>query len=411
MSRPPGTIGARHIIAGGLLVLLLLEGALRLVQAAVAIPPQMVVDQRVGWRGNPAFPEHDARGWRNAAALHEAEILVFGDSQTYGNNVAAKDAWPQQLSGFLGRSVYQMALPGYGPAHYLPLLEEALELHPRIVIAAYYFGNDMYDSYSLAYGVDRARARGGTLDLLLSTDSRTRTALARADVLDPMVMRTEYLSCSQRPVPGLTAAQLMRGGLVPGLRPTPAVRPVPGWRRVGRSIVRSSAVLRAARQGVDRLLTSRRPRAAMTDYGPPLCIHYRDQQLQTIFAAGYRFIAVDESDPRIVEGERLSLEALRYIAERCRVARVRFFVALIPTKEAAFRARAEGTLRGQSYIQDVWTAEDRAHERAVTFLARAGIDTIDTLPALAGVIASGVNPYREDQESHPIKPGYEAIAR
>jgi lysophospholipase L1-like esterase len=34
-----------------------------------------------------SYPVHDSRGWRNEEALTKADIVVFGDSQTYGLNV------------------------------------------------------------------------------------------------------------------------------------------------------------------------------------------------------------------------------------------------------------------------------------------------------------------------------------
>ncbi|HEY6071959.1 MAG TPA: hypothetical protein VI007_02270 [bacterium] len=411
MNRPQGTIGLRHVVAGVLLLLLLLEGVLRLVQAAVVTPPQILPADNVGWRPNPAYPEHDTRGWRNAAPLREAEIVILGDSQTYGFNVVRKDAWPQQLSVMLDRSVYQMAAPGYGPAHYVPLLEEALALRPKVVIAAYYFGNDIYDSYSIVYGVDTVRTNGGVLDLFLSTDSRIRAALARAEILDPKLLRLQYLACNQAPAPGLDATQMMRGSLTRRERLQPPGGQGALWRRPIRSITRHSAIVKALRWGLARLVTNHRPPLEVKDYGPPLCIHYHDHQLRTVFAAGYRLIALDDADPRIQEGERISLDALRYMAVRCRGMGIHFLVALIPTKETAFRARVEGTLREQLVLQDLWKAEARARERTLTFFAHAGIGTADTLPDLADVIASGVNPYRDDDDGHPITPGYEAIAR
>jgi hypothetical protein len=69
------------------------------------------------------------------------------------------------------------------------------------------------------------------------------------------------------------------------------------------------------------------------------------------------------------------------------------------------------SLRAEPYLVDLWNTEDRAHGRALAFFERAGISTIDVLPALQGVIASGVNPYPSDSNGHPVKAGYEAIAR
>jgi len=109
------------------LSLLVLEGAFRQPFIIARLSwNEPVYDARVGFRPNPLDPDHDARGWRNSSALSRADIVVFGDSQTYGLYVPRDAAWPQRLGYFLHRDVYQMAFNGYGPAHYVPLLDEAL---------------------------------------------------------------------------------------------------------------------------------------------------------------------------------------------------------------------------------------------------------------------------------------------
>ena len=70
---------------------------------------------------------------------------------TYGFNVATEAAWPQRLGRRLHRSVYQMAKGGYGPGQYLLLFDEAAALRPKVIIATYYLGNDLFDAFDLVY--------------------------------------------------------------------------------------------------------------------------------------------------------------------------------------------------------------------------------------------------------------------
>jgi hypothetical protein len=117
-----------------------------------------------------------------------------------------------------------------------------------------------------------------------------------------------------------------------------------------------------------------------------------------------------------VEGERISFSAFKALAERCRRAGIRFYVALLPTKETAFRARASAAYRNEPYLRDLWNAEADARSRVLTFFEQHGIEAIDTLPAQEAVIASGVNPYYDEESNqgangHPIQQGYNAIAR
>jgi hypothetical protein len=121
-------------------------------------------------------------------------------------------------------------------------------------------------------------------------------------------------------------------------------------------------------------------------------------------------VLLDRDDPRVLEGERISLAILRTIAERCRAGGVRFYVAIIPSKESVLRPAAEalGLDRAQPALREVWQAEAGARARALDVLAHAGIRAIDTLPALRAVAAAGVGPYLDSAETHPIGP---AIAR
>ena len=44
-----------------------------------------------------------------------------------------------------------MAWGGWGPVHSLILLDEAISLHPKIIIEAFYAGNDLFDAFNIVY--------------------------------------------------------------------------------------------------------------------------------------------------------------------------------------------------------------------------------------------------------------------
>jgi hypothetical protein len=169
-----------------------------------------------------------------------------------------------------------------------------------------------------------------------------------------------------------------------------------------------SALIKVLRK---RFFTTAETHPNAEDVWPKLCYRYRDQKLTTLFSPGYRLLVLDDTDPRIVEGERIALLAYRLIAQRCRAPDCSFYVMMIPTKETAFRARIEPSLEHQSYMVDLWKAEGRARANASAFFAREHIATIDTLPFLEELIASNVNPYPEDGDIHPVETGYDAFAR
>jgi len=405
-----GTLGL--VCLGTLIGSLLLEGALQL-RARFVTPstapevtgPEVIPDERLGHRLNPNLPGHDSRGWRNSSALTSADIVVFGDSQTSGVNLPAKialeAAWPQRVGALLHRTVYQMAAGGYGPGHYVLLLEEALALKPKVIISTYSVGNDIYDSYEFVYRVGDLRR--STLDPVLDslfalTDLKCRQGITRAETADPKLLRGKHLDCR---------------GPFEVLNDVLASPPLaPSWSEQLQSakayLLRNSALIRVLRA---RLFTATQVETKAEDYWPKLCPRYRDRELTTLFSPGYRIIRLDDTDPRIVEGRRITFLAFQYIAERCRRAQCSLYVAMIPTKETAFRARTFASLRDPTYMVDLWNAEGRARSDALVFFAREHIATIDTLPALETLIASGVNPYREDADGHPVQAGYDAIAR
>jgi hypothetical protein len=102
-------------------------------------------DSVLGYRMDRRLPDVDANGFRNATRPDQAEIVVLGDSHTYGYNVEASESWPSQLATMTGRSVYNMGVGGYGAYQYRALLDEALSLRPRVLVAAVYLLNDAAD--------------------------------------------------------------------------------------------------------------------------------------------------------------------------------------------------------------------------------------------------------------------------
>jgi lysophospholipase L1-like esterase len=111
-----------------------------------------VADEQLTWRIKPNAWGHDKNGFRNARVPAQADIIAIGDSQTWGINARRGETWPSVLADLSGQRVYSMALGGYGPVEYGVLMREALaQFSPQIVIVAFYFGNDLYDTYQSVY--------------------------------------------------------------------------------------------------------------------------------------------------------------------------------------------------------------------------------------------------------------------
>ena len=97
--------------------------------STLANKPRVVPDKQLLYRGNPLYVDADAAGYRNATRRAQSDIVALGDSQTYGPE-NRDDAWPFVLGKRLGRSVYNMALPAYGPLQSSAKVDEALQLKP-----------------------------------------------------------------------------------------------------------------------------------------------------------------------------------------------------------------------------------------------------------------------------------------
>jgi hypothetical protein len=406
------TIGKLWLVCIGILIgFLLLEGALQLrsrfvnpsTVPQIATVPQVVPDKRLGYRPNPNLPGHDSRGWRNPSPLDRADIVVIGDSHVYGS------AWPQLVGTRLHRTVYQMGVGGYGPAQYALLLDEAMAFEPKVIIAAYDYGDDIYDSYRAVYIIKDFKRF--TLDTPLYssfalTNVKFQQAITRAEAIDPGLLRRKYLDCG-KPV----EVPDHRLQVVHDILASPPLAPLSDEGMLPRAMAflsDHSALIKVLRK---RLFPTAQVHPKAEDVWPKLCIRYRDQALTTLFSPAYRLLVLDDTDPRIVEGERIALLAYRVMAQRCRQPQCSFYVMMIPTKENAFRARVESSLGHQSYMVDLWNAEGRARANASAFFAREHIATIDTLPLLEELIASNVNPYPEDGDIHPVEIGYDAFAR
>lgn len=364
-------------------------------------------------------PGEEVRGWRNQAVLARADVVAIGDSMVYGYNVAAEAAWPQQLGRMLHRPTYQMAHGGWGPGEYLLTLDEALALKPKAIIVGFYLGNDLGDAYARVYRTahDVDAYPAPELRPFTSTDPKVRELLQRAEGIDPGFLQWSVLRCD--PEAGMVKPAPHWLPMGDKLAAPPAgnasSQQQAAWRAtLGRArtaispLLHMSVLYITARPAIDRVIRMARP--GPRDYGSPICVHFRDRQMQTVLAGAERRALLDLTDPRIAEGKRISLAIFQAMAERCRRAGIRLYILITPTKESVFRARASSLAQSEPYLRGEWDAEAQVRSETFTFLSRAGIDAIDPLPALQAVVASGINPYPET-DPHPIASGYEAIAR
>lgn len=391
----------------GLLAIAFLEGALdvaALASARVATllaPPWepagsgALPDARLGYRGNPGFPGHDRNGFRNPAVPAQADVVVFGDSQTYGTGVPAEAAWPSRLRELSGRSVYGIALGGFCPVHSLLLWGQALRLHPKVIVEAIYAGNDLFDAFNMVY--NRAQLPG-----LKSPDADLRSRAEAAEKAEPLA-RHVYAMFNQT---GQDRGPVARPAEAPaGFSFKSLIANHSGLYGVARRAIFLYHELGASRrQGSDQ---DWQDALAYARAHAPYCQVYASGKVRTIFTSEYRLAGLDQEDPRIAEGERVLFGALDELHRRAAAAGIRFVVIMIPTKEFAFGERSGET---KASYRRLLEQEDKFHRLIEAHLAEHGIEYIDTTPALRKVLDSDTNPYRVTIDGHPNARGHEAIA-
>ena len=89
----------------------------------------------------------DAEGFRNNALRGRIEVAALGDSFTDSLTMPIEAAWPSQLERILGVPVQNYGTAGFGPQQELLVLEDyALRHHPRVVVLAFFAGNDIREA-------------------------------------------------------------------------------------------------------------------------------------------------------------------------------------------------------------------------------------------------------------------------
>jgi hypothetical protein len=90
--------------------------------------------------------EYDHNGFRNPTDLSRAEIAVVGDSYVEGVENAQERILTTLLAESSGMTVANLGHSGYGPQQELVVLERyALPLQPRVILWAFFAGNDLKD--------------------------------------------------------------------------------------------------------------------------------------------------------------------------------------------------------------------------------------------------------------------------
>jgi hypothetical protein len=287
--------------------------------------------------------------------------VAIGDSHTYGISARASESWPGALGSMTGKTVYNVSLGGYGPAEYLYLMEtEALALHPKIIIAGFYMGNDIRDSFTAVYNINNWK-----------------------DLRKP-----EFESLPE------TGESEDEEGFSYG---------------IGDWLAGNSVLYRLVSSSFigDDLRQSRRLRRGQQ------IVMLEDEKsgISTGFTPDRRLRGLDLGRADVREGLRLSLEFFGRMNELARKNGIEFLVVIIPSKESVFADYIEGNkaLPASDKIDYLIENERQADAVVKSYFDEHGIRYVDALPPLSRS-AGREQLYPNNFGGHENKNGYRIIA-
>lgn len=348
--------------------LIICEFASRLVlNSSDFLSLEVVQDPILGWVPSPsAMAGFDQWGFRNKKVPVSADIVAVGDSHTYGNTARMVDSWPYVVGKSTGRQIYNMGLGGYGPNQYYYLTKtKAFQLHPKVIIWGLYMGDDFDNAYEITYGRDYwtsyRKLSGQNVEANITeapqTDTltkRTRVWLSRHSVVYQLIMHSGFSGRMQGEVQIRNAASLYPGMATSLIIPE------------------------------KNILEAFRPKGLLK--------------------------GLDQKDPHVQEGMRITFELLKETNELCKQNNVQFVVVVIPTKEMVFSDYLEHNpqLPLDDVIEELIVNERLAEKSTFAFLKENDIPFVNPLGALKNSIGQGLYA-RTAGDMHPNKNGYHVI--
>ena len=157
------------------------------------LPPDLVRHPRY------RFPfSTDAEGFRNRPGAEAAPVAALGDSFTDAMTLPAEAGWPSRLSARLGVPVRNYGTAGFGPGQERRVLEEyVLGRRPRVVVVAFFAGNDLQDAERFA-----RFEQDGSFRPSFAHGWEFKEVVARFDNLYVVSLARGIASLLQPPAPG-----------------------------------------------------------------------------------------------------------------------------------------------------------------------------------------------------------------
>jgi hypothetical protein len=350
----------------------------------LAQPMRYVVSDPVLGTKATARSDYDSRGFRNNIEMETASIVAIGDSQTYGLNVAAGKAWPQQLGEMTGKSVNQMAIPGYGPVQYAALLDRALSLHPETILVGLYLGNDLTDAFDLVY--DNEYWGGLRSGVFFRSQKEQPTdyeyIATTGNKPDSLMYRMRQFEIRMRKHSEV-------------------------YMLVQNFFYNKWASLSVKTR-------TKKAALALSDFArhnPHAVFYFSDSELNTALSPSYRLRSLSLDSPITAEGWRITKDRLKRMKEIAAGAGIRFVVVVIPTKESVYLGYFK---KKDGKIPEVFVALDakelEVEKKVRSFCVATPMECLFVAGALSEDLVNGSRIYSSTFDGHPNASGQRRIA-
>jgi len=328
---------------------------------------QTTPDPVLRYRIVPGSGGHDDWGFRNKEIPESVDVVTLGDSMTYGGGgvtVPVRKNWPSRYGELRGHSVYNLGIWGYGPAHYLHLLEtRGLGLQPKKVIVALYLGNDFHDSYT-------------------SVRDFSRWESLRTNSMGPFEPGAYIWEGNSSSHPVARVRDFLRS----------------------QSMVWNSLEAGPIGEMVNAFGDQR------DEFSGHGCTVKTDEPFSSLIQAEGDFFALDPDSVIVQEGFVLTGEIFRRISELTREQGIELTVVLIPTKETVLVGpQKEVKTECEEIVQELIAAESVYREKMTQLLRGWGVHVVDPLERMREE-SKHVRLYMRSADCHPVARGYELIA-
>jgi len=320
----------------------------------------------------------DAEGFRNARTRERIDVAALGDSFTDAMTIEDAAAWPSLVERTQGLAVQNYGTAGFGPQQELRVLTDyALAHHPKVVVLAYFAGNDIFEAeafedYERSHGAIRKPDPGWPIKNMVS----------RADTL----YVASAFHAAERWISNRGRAEARTS--TPVEAPRAAAGPAPRFDRGLFSIAVNGQTVRWA-------------------FMPPY--------LNTL--------RMSEGELSARRGWTLTTHAIRAMRDASRAAGAELIVMFVPFKSQVFLPIAVEAMPRDELMSalryslpdgridvDAMTGNRLAQNRMMRrFCADTGIRFVDMTDALTERLREGVNVYFPD-DSHLNEAGHAVVA-